>query len=79
MARDWANDKRANGAKSLRYQYELIPVRVLQKLLFCLLELKAPTDSICSYGGGSGYTPAKLIYLAKLTLVTLVVGVWAEA
>ena len=79
MARDWANDKRANGAKSLRYQYELNTGAGITKLLFCLLELKAPTDSICSYGDGSGYTPAKLIYLAKFTLVTLVVGVWAEA
>ena len=48
-------------------------------MLFCRLELKTSTDSACSYDIGSGYAPAKLYILAKFTLVTLVVGVWAEA
>ena len=67
--------ERNRSAASMNYYQHM----VIQKMLFCRLELKTSTDSVCSYDIGSGYAPAMLNTQGKITLVTLVVGIWAEA
>ena len=67
--------ERNRTAASMNYYRHM----VIQKMLFCRLELKTSTDRFYSYNVGSGYAPARLNIHGKITLVTLVVGVWAEA